>query len=149
MKTYLLTLAVLVITVFVSCKTKMETPPQTVTEAPPPPPPPPPLPPPDENVQQDGNVPITYRVIVSFVSFGAGIDTETHDKFKAQLDNDPKKPVYEAIGWGREGEVDYCLLLKEFNPNEQKEFIAGLKKLVEKSDRVRMEEYKPCAHKKQ
>jgi hypothetical protein len=145
--TLLLITAVFVMTGFISCKSKQQTQ-KTVTETPPPPPPPAPLPLDGETSLNDTNVPITYRVIVSFVSFGAGIDSETREKFTAFLDNDPKKPVYEAIGWGREGEVDYCLLLKEYQPADQKVLISQIKTLVEKSDRVRVEEYKPCTHKR-
>ncbi len=92
--------------------------------------------------------PVIYKVLVSFYSIGAGIDIEAHDKFKEFLMNSHPKLVYEEAAWGREGEVDYCFRLFDMNKEDQQTFITDLKKIAEKSDRMRVEEDKPCSHKK-
>ena len=91
---------------------------------------------------------VIYRVLVSFYSIGAGIDIETHDKFKEFLLNSHPKVMYEEVAWGREGEVDYCFRLFGMNKEDQQTFITDLKMIAEKSDRMRVEEDKSCSHKK-
>src|SRR4051812_5931983 len=66
------------------------------------------------------------RVSVSFISFASGIDGAKYDAIEAWIKNHPKKPAYDVIPMGREGERDICLSLKEMNSDEQKEFIKEL-----------------------
>lgn len=80
------------------------------------------------------------RVVVSFISFSAGIDGTKYDAIEAWIKNHPKKPSYDVIAMGREGERDICLSLKEMNSSEQKEFIKELTKQAEGSDRVKVNE---------
>lgn len=82
----------------------------------------------------------TYRLIVSFISKGAGTDSELRPKFLSYVEQHPKKPKFETINWGREGEGDYCFTLNELSSSEQKEFIDEIKKLVGKSDMVHIAE---------
>lgn len=79
---------------------------------------------------------VKMRLVISFISKGAGIDGKAMDKVKNFIDNHPKKPSYEVAGWGREGEKDYVLTLKELTQDEQKLFIDDLKKLVSNTDMV-------------
>ncbi len=85
---------------------------------------------------QNGEQKIKYRVVVSFTSHASGIDAPKFDAITKFLDTHPKKPAYDILPWGREGERDYCLHLKEMNSSEQKTFIEELKKLAQGSDRV-------------
>lgn len=78
--------------------------------------------------------PDSFRLVVSFISFGAGTDPES----KAILDSyvyeyklkNNKVVTYYMIPWGREGEVDCCFPLDELNASEQNDFIEGLKKAI-------------------
>jgi hypothetical protein len=121
-----ITLAVFVL---VSCKSKQQTNTQTqVTTTVVAPPPPPPLP------------PGQFRMIVSFFSEGAGIDNALKEKFDAMVSSHPKKPVFEEVRWGREGEVDYHFMLTEMNAQEQAEFVKKTKELLATGTRVNMSE---------
>jgi hypothetical protein len=83
---------------------------------------------------------INYRFIISFISKGSGVDGKAQDNMKAFLEKHPKNPAYDKIRWGREGEEDYCFLLKEFSTSEQVAFIADAKKVVSSSDLVNFSE---------
>jgi hypothetical protein len=83
---------------------------------------------------------VKYKVVVSFTSIGSGIDAKKHDEIEAFIKNNKKKPAYDVIKMGREGERDFCLHLKELTKDEQTSFIAELKKLAEGSDRVKVTE---------
>ena len=71
-----------------------------------------------------------YRLIISFASAGSGIDAKTQEKVLSFIKNYPSKPVFETHQWGREGEVDYCLHLKELSPAKQRTFVKKVKKLI-------------------
>lgn len=86
------------------------------------------------------NPDIKYRLIISFISKGEGIDLAANDKIKAYIENHPKKPAYSVSTWGREGEIDYLLSLKELNEAEQSVFVKDVKKLVSKLDIVLFKE---------
>lgn len=89
-----------------------------------------------EVATQAGEQKITYRLVISFTSHASGIDAEKYDAITKFLDTHPKKPAYDILPWGREGERDYCLQLKEMNSTDQKAFITEIKKLAQGSDRV-------------
>lgn len=92
--------------------------------------------------KDDGSV----RFSASFFSIGEGIDTELHKKFIQFLDSYPKKIAYSPIKWGREGETDYCIALKELTEIEQEEFVRKAKKIL--STNVDVNENTVCSHKK-
>jgi hypothetical protein len=77
-----------------------------------------------------------YRLIISFASAGSGIDVKTNEKVMAFITKHPQKPAFEAFKWGREGEVDYCLHLKELSPSKQKTFVKNVKKLIKGKELV-------------
>lgn len=89
----------------------------------------------------------TYRLIVSFTSKGAGVNAEKRTAFLTYVELHPKKPASKAVLWGREGETDYCLTLKELSKKEQSDFINEVKKLVSGSDQVILSENSVCQHK--
>lgn len=109
---------------FANCKTKSKT---TTSSSP------------NKTVADDGTK-LKCRVAVSFISFASGIDAAAYDKIEAFVKNHPKKPAYDLIPMGREGERDICIGLKEMNNSEQKAFIEELKKMAEGSDRVKVNE---------
>lgn len=81
-----------------------------------------------------------YRLIVSFISKGAGANSDQRQAFLNYVDSLAKKPAYKLVRWGREGETDYCFTLKELSKKEQSTFISEVKKKVAGSDRVFVEE---------
>lgn len=89
----------------------------------------------------------TYRLIVSFTSKGAGVNAEKRTAFLTYVESHPKKPANKAVLWGREGETDYCLTLKELSKKEQTDFINEVKKVVSGSDQVILSENAVCQHK--
>lgn len=88
----------------------------------------------------DVNAPKSYRLIVSFISIGTGVDGDAYSKLEKFVQGHPKKPSYEKKRWGREGEEDFMFSLKEFKATDQAKFISDLKAAVGKSDRVLFKE---------
>ena len=134
---------------FVSCKNKEKLKKEdTITQIPPPPPP---LPIDTNNVKSESvNVSKSenYRLHVSFISIGQGIDDDMRQKFIDWVNNFPKKIAFEEAFWGREGEADYCFKLSEFSASEQEDFIKKAKELLLGSNLVNINENVPCSHKK-
>jgi hypothetical protein len=83
-----------------------------------------------------GEQKVKYRVVVSFTSHASGIDGAKYEAIENFIKSHPKKPAYDLLPWGREGERDICMNLPEMNNSEQKTFVAELKKLAQGSDRV-------------
>ncbi len=83
---------------------------------------------------------VKYRLVLSFISKGAGTDHKTIEKVKEYIESHPKKPAFEVKTWGREGEKDYALLLKELTADEQKVFVEDIKKLIASSELVLLKE---------
>lgn len=88
--------------------------------------------------------PDTFRLVVSFISFGAGTDPEAKAILEAyvydyKLKNN-KVVSYYMIPWGREGEVDCCFPLDELNASEQNNFIDGLKKVIQGKELIQVNE---------
>lgn len=90
---------------------------------------------------------VKYRLVVSFISKGAGIDYKTAESVKSYIESHPKKPAYEVKNYGREGETDYILTLKELNTDEQKLFVDEVKKLISRSDLAMVKENEPYTKK--
>ena len=67
------------------------------------------------------------NLVVSFYSIGSGIDYKSAEKFEQFLNTftleNGSKPVYEKIGWGREGEIDYFIALEGWKYSEAKTFV--------------------------
>lgn len=89
-----------------------------------------------------------FRLVVSFISKGAGTDGKAHEKFKEFLENYNPKVEFEFTPWGREGEKDYCLKLGELSKENQERFVNEVKTLVGSSDRVFIVENSECRHKR-
>ena len=80
----------------------------------------------------------TFDMIISFISKGEGLDRE----LKAKIDeaivafNTKHKVRVKSNGlsWGREGETDYNLVLKNLSTSQKKEFISSIEEIVGSSD---------------
>ena len=92
------------------------------------------------NASSEMNKPIKYRLVVSFISKGAGTDAKSFEAFKDYVQKHPKHPAYTSYGWGREGENDQCFTLSELKTKEQVTFIEGLKKVIALDDMVFVKE---------
>lgn len=79
---------------------------------------------------------VKFALVISFTSHASGIDGEKYDAIIKYITSHPKKPKYKIYGWGREGERDICMNLKELKKSERKIFIDEIKKLAAGSDRV-------------
>jgi hypothetical protein len=89
-----------------------------------------------------------YRLTVSFISKGAGIDSKTEETFVKWLKAQPKQPAYEETRWGREGEKNYCLKLSELSTREQEIFVRDVRTLLTDKELVIVSEYAPCKGRK-
>jgi len=87
-----------------------------------------------------------FRLIISFISKGAGVDSKLNAAITAYASAHPKKPSSKIIYWGREGENDICFSLKELTKTEQSEFIAEIKKIVGASDMALLSENTKSIH---
>ena len=94
------------------------------------------------------DAPVTYRLLVSFTSKGAGTDSEKRTALLAYVDGHSKKPAYKTVNWGREGETDYCFNLSELTSKKDMiDFIEEVKKIAATSDRILVNENAECQHK--
>jgi hypothetical protein len=71
------------------------------------------------------------NLVVSFYSIGSGIDYKSAEKFELFLNTftlpNGSKPVYEKVGWGREGEIDYCISMDGWNYEDAASFVEAAK----------------------
>ncbi len=93
-----------------------------------------------------------YRLTVSFISIGGGIDGKAkakYDNFVLEFakKNNVKLP-HETVTWGREGEVDYCFKLTELDQNKQAEFVKESTGLLTGNKRVIFKEKTTCRAKR-
>ena len=90
----------------------------------------------------------TYKLVVSFISKGSGIDGKSKEKIDEFIQKYPQKISYEICRMGREGETSYLFKLKELKKHEYKKFIQQLKEQVLNKEMVQVEENKlfdaPC-----
>jgi len=87
----------------------------------------------------------TTRLVVSFISKGAGIDYAA----KANLDKYLSKHddiAYFVTQKGREGETEYCFMLGDRKAATQVNVVKEIKAAVGNSDRVLMREQVVCTH---
>lgn len=82
------------------------------------------------------------RFIVSFISKGSSIDYEAKTSFIGYVESN--NIDFDAVSWGREGEIDYCLNLDELEPDKQTSIIEDIKQLLSSSDLVRYKEKSKC-----
>jgi hypothetical protein len=90
----------------------------------------------------------TYRITVSFISKGGGIDYKalaSWDKFVAGFEVKNKVTLaHETVNWGREGEVDYCYKLAELKEPKLSEFVNQCKAQVKDNALILLKENANC-----
>ena len=76
----------------------------------------------------DSVAPVNQRFIVTFYSIGSGTERDqitAFEKFVADYGQKNNTTItYEKAHWGREGEVNYCMMLTEISAMDQQKFIA-------------------------
>ena len=85
-----------------------------------------------------------YRISISFISRGEGIDYKTQETFENWLKEHPKHPAYVVTNWGREGETNYCLKLNELSTREQEIFVRDVRTMLADNKLVIVDEHVPC-----
>lgn len=89
-----------------------------------------------------------YRITVSFISIGGGPDYKTKEKFDKYVADFGKKNhvkiKYEQVGWGREGEVDYCFALLELEEPQKSTFVKEVKAMIGENELVKIKENTTC-----
>ena len=89
-----------------------------------------------------------FKIRISFISIGAGIDGSAVLKFQEFLRNfeatHSLKLNYKIVNWGREGETDYCFKLSEINASQQNQFVVEAKDVLKNSNLVRYKEDCVC-----
>lgn len=86
------------------------------------------------------------NVVVSFISFGAGIDFKSVPEFEQFMKDYNARSAcgfqYEVKNWGREGERDYCFT----GTGNQcfTDFITSLKNKYKGNERILIKENEPC-----
>jgi len=100
---------------------------------------------------ESDNITDIYRISVSFISKGGGIDESLKAKYVQYIKdfNEKRsiKVVYEIANWGKEGETDYCFKLSELTKEEQQSFIDRSKTILKGSDLVIITENTSCRKK--
>lgn len=94
----------------------------------------------------------TYRLVVSFISIGSGIDATAKSSFD-ELITKTQKETGKSVdntpaAWGREGEVDYCMTLTNLSKEQQTKFVAETKKILSGNSLVFITENSECKHKR-
>lgn len=88
------------------------------------------------------------NLVVSFYSTGSGINREAESKFEKFLTEYIRKTntkiTYKKFGWGREGEVDYCISLSVMNSEQRSKFITSVKDILRSVETVHLLENHPC-----
>ncbi len=90
---------------------------------------------------------VNYPLVVEFISIGAGIDNKALETLKT-MSNSPKKLKYVNHTFGREGEIDFCYLLKELNDKEKAKFITDVKEAFKGNNLVILHENSKPVNKK-
>ncbi len=84
------------------------------------------------------------RLVVMFISKGAGIDQKTKEAFEKWLQEQPRQVKWEVTTWGREGELNYCLKLDELSTRDQEKFVEQTRIFLTDKDLVIVTENAPC-----
>ena len=86
---------------------------------------------------------ISWRLKLDFISKGSGIDNTTYDKIMAFAGNHAKKPTFNVLPKGKEGEKQVYFGLAELTEDEQYDFIDEVGKMIPDRKMVRLESTLP------
>jgi hypothetical protein len=86
----------------------------------------------------------THRLVVSFISIGEGTFAKGKEQLNQYIESAQLKyKIYlnhVSKGWGREGESDVIFSLNELTPEQQSDFINGLRELFKGNQLILIEE---------
>jgi hypothetical protein len=95
---------------------------------------------------------INYSMVVSFFSIGSGIDRpvalDFNELVRTYQETFSNQFTAEKVGWGREGEVDYCIQLDNMKKADAEEFKKKANEILKKSEHVHMNENAPCSRRR-
>lgn len=93
---------------------------------------------------------VTMRLVLQFYSDGSGSDYPSiiayEDSIGSFSGRIGKNIDYLKKPWGREGETEFCLGLKELTQTEQKEFVDFTRKVLKNAKHVNIYENAACRH---
>ena len=91
-------------------------------------------------------------MIVSFYSIGSGIDIAVAKEFDYLVKDFQEQYgdefISEKVGWGREGEVDFCIQLDKLKSTVRESFKNRADTILKKAIRVHVSENAPCLHRR-
>jgi hypothetical protein len=92
------------------------------------------------------------RLLVSFYSIGGGIDLKNAQLFDnfmvAYKSSNGKSITYERVPWGREGELDYCIVFDGMSTSDIDEFIVSAKAKISDCKMVHFKLDEECKRKR-
>jgi hypothetical protein len=95
---------------------------------------------------------VNYSMVVSFFSIGSGIDRPVANAFNELVRTYQEKYgnqfTAEKAGWGREGEVDFCIQLDKMKKIDAEEFKKKAAEILKKSEHVHSSENAPCSRRR-
>ncbi len=93
-----------------------------------------------------------FSMIVSFYSIGSGIDIAVAKEFDYLVKDFQEQYgdefISEKVGWGREGEVDFCIQLDKLKSTVRESFKNRADTILKKAIRVHVSENAPCLHRR-
>lgn len=95
----------------------------------------------DNSTTTTDTVQVIYRLSISFISKGEGIDGNTQESFLKWVLAQPSHPKYDEYHWGREGEINYCFKLSELSTREQEIFVRDVRTQLTDKELVFVSEY--------
>ncbi len=93
-----------------------------------------------------------YRVVISFISIGEGIDVSALQQLEEIAVNHQRDfgmPLAkEEYRWGREGEVDVCYKMRDSSRKAKDAFVREVRSKFAENKLVQVEENTVCRHKR-
>ncbi len=107
---------------------------------------------PAELVSKTDTFPAKSRLVITFFSVASGVDFQSILRFEDSIGEYAGELGinidYEKTHWGREGETDFCLELKELSSDQQTEFINRTIELLKTAEHVNIYENAECKHRR-
>ena len=86
----------------------------------------------------------TENLIISFFSYGSGIDRKKKDAFVNYIAINYPDIQYESVKWGKEGEIDFCIKKHSLNQQEIIEIEKYIEQLISSSNRIKLLKNTAC-----
>jgi hypothetical protein len=98
----------------------------------------------DTELQTAPDPSATYRVVVGFESYGAGIDSEAYQNVVAYFSAYDIDVSPDQYAWGLEGETNLCFTLHGLNPSAQAIFVDEVGQIAQGSYLMNVYENVSC-----